>query len=1024
MRRNTFLISIMMAAGCIAPAAAASFGTVVPIVGSASDIALDETRGRLYIANFTSNRIDVLSTSDNTVHSSINLLKVPSSITLSPDGHFLLVTNYGPNAVNGTTITLIDLTSNAQQNFSTGNPPLGVAFFSTGSGQMALVVTTTAIDLFDPIAGTLQQLAAFSNLAMTLPVPATTFPGQIVETALATSADHMHVWGVASAIATQTVPQLIFKFDGATGLLTADGWITSPLLLPRVSVASDGSWAMIGWSAFAPALCNPGPNFMIRSRYPEAVPATNITGHAIDSANNILYAQIPDPNQPTGPPYTAAKPPTLAIMDADNLTVRDRLILPESMTGRAVLNAAATILYSVSDSGVMVLPVGSLNQSHRLTASTEDLFVQSSFCTRSAVQQTFNITDPGNNSTDFAISVSQSGVTVSPMYGTTPATIIVTVNPSAVASTSGTLAVPIQISSASAVDLPPSVRLLISSPDLDQRGAVVDVPGTLTDILADPSRNRFYVLRQDKNEVLVFDGNTNTQITALRTGTNPTYMSLNWNDTALIIANSDSQLLYQYDLDTLQEMRPMMLPASHYGRSVAQSNGSTLVLIENDTTQDCIGSAGASVACAIDKIDYISGCAYRLPTLGVFANDNTIFPATSVLAPTPGGSGILAASPSGNVMLYNAQTDSFVTSRQDFKSLSGAYAASDSGGYVIGDNVFNSSLVPIGTFDTSVGNTMGFAFTGQGTAGYRVTGSISSGPGVIQDLPAALPGVDVNPVRVTEAPRFSSTTTPFVRTVAPMGNDIAVLTTSGVTVLPSGYNTPVVPPSVSAVVSAADGSSAVAPGGLISIYGSSMAATNMATSTIPLPTALAQSCLVINGNLTPLIFVSPSQINAQLPSRVDGTATLTIHTPGGVSGDFYFNVNSTAPSVFQSGTAGPVTGLATIVRADDGQLITPTNPVHSGDTLVIYLTGLGATAPAVQDGMAPPNGTLASAILTPMVTLGGDSLGVLYAGLVPGLVGVYQINAEVPLHAPQGLTVPLVITQGVESTTVAVRVVN
>ena len=72
-------------------------------------------------------------------------------------------------------------------------------------------------------------------------------------------------------------------------------------------------------------------------------------------------------------------------------------------------------------------------------------------------------------------------------------------------------------------------------------------------------------------------------------------------------------------------------------------------------------------------------------------------------------------------------------------------------------------------------------------------------------------------MRITESPLFSNTTTPFVRTVAPMGNSIAVLTTSGVTVLPSSYNVPVVPPAVSAVVSAADGISSVAPGGLISI---------------------------------------------------------------------------------------------------------------------------------------------------------------------------------------------------------------
>ena len=94
-------------------------------------------------------------------------------------------------------------------------------------------------------------------------------------------------------------------------------------------------------------------------------------------------------------------------------------------------------------------------------------------------------------------------------------------------------------------------------------------------------------------------------------------------------------------------------------------------------------------------------------------------------------------------------------------------------------------------------------------------------------------------MRVTEAPLLSSTANPFVRTVAPVGGNIVVLTTSGLTVLPSGYDAAVAPPAISAVVSAADGSSAVAPGGLISIYGSNMAATNMATSTLPLPTAMA-----------------------------------------------------------------------------------------------------------------------------------------------------------------------------------------
>src|ERR1044071_5952467 len=79
MRWNGCLISIALAAltSAAAPALAASFGTVVPIGGHASDIALDEARGVLYIANFTANRIEVMNTADYSIHSSMNVAPEP-----------------------------------------------------------------------------------------------------------------------------------------------------------------------------------------------------------------------------------------------------------------------------------------------------------------------------------------------------------------------------------------------------------------------------------------------------------------------------------------------------------------------------------------------------------------------------------------------------------------------------------------------------------------------------------------------------------------------------------------------------------------------------------------------------------------------------------------------------------------------------------------------------------------------------------------------------------------------------------
>jgi uncharacterized protein (TIGR03437 family) len=1016
MRWNRLSISIATAAlACVAaPASAASFGSVVPLGGQASDIALDESRGRLYISNFTANRIDVMSTSDNTVHSSMNVSAQPGGLALSPDSRYLVVTNYanwgtGVPPAGANLVTVINLETNGRQTFSTGDPPLAAAFVNTTvpkSGQ-ALIATTSAFYLLDPNSGTLQFLASYANVAKALPVPQATLPAQVVQATMSASADGAHIWGIADA---GTGTQFLYTYDRDNGRIAADVWTTTPPLLPRLSVASDGSWALVGWSLYARAQCA-GSNFMVRARYPGAIASPNITGHAVDSKSGLIYAQIADPTQPAGPPF-AGKLPTLSILDSDNLTVRDKIYIPENLVGRAMLNSAASTMYAISDSGIMVLPVGLLNKAKRLTTSVEDLLVQSNFCNRNAMKQSFVISDLGNNRTDFTVSTSQAGVTISPSSGTTPATVTVTVDPAAMQNTFGTLAVPLVISSLSAVNAPAPVRLLISNPDQDQRGSIVNVPGVLADLVADTARNRFYIVRQDKNQVLVFDGINNQQIATLRTGTTPKRIAITNDSKSLLIASTDSQLVQMYDLDTLQPQLPIQLPSGHYGRSLAHSNASAFVVVEND----------AAPPGSIDRLDLQSHCAVAPLSLGIWAN--TMNP-EAVLTTSPSQSTILLTEPDGNIKLYDAQSDTWVLSRKDFTALSGAFAASDSGTYVVGNNVLNQALVPVGTLDSAVGNTVGFAFTGQAQAGLRVTGNTASGPGVIQNMPAST-GALVKPVRVTEAPILSTTAVPFTRTTAPMPNagSIVVMTTSGFTVLAGNYDQAVAPPSIASIVNAADGTKPVAPGGLISIYGSNLAATNVATSTVPLSTALGQSCLVVNGTLAPLLFVSNGQVNAQLPSRANGNATLTIHTPGGVSDNYNFNVSANAPSVFQSGSAGPQTSLATIVRADDNQLVTPTNPIHTNDTIVIYLTGLGATSPAVDDGMPAPLSPLASAIVSPNVTLGGKPLSIYYAGLAPGFVGVYQINATVPFGVPQGLDIPLVIEQGGNSTSLPVRVVK
>jgi uncharacterized protein (TIGR03437 family) len=181
----------------------------------------------------------------------------------------------------------------------------------------------------------------------------------------------------------------------------------------------------------------------------------------------------------------------------------------------------------------------------------------------------------------------------------------------------------------------------------------------------------------------------------------------------------------------------------------------------------------------------------------------------------------------------------------------------------------------------------------------------------------------------------------------------------------------------------------------------------------------------VNGAPIPVLFLSPTQINAQLPVQVTGAADIVLHTPAGASDILHVNISPVAPAVFQSGTAGPMTGIPTVFRASNQLLVTNSNPVHLNDRLTIYLTGMGATSPAVPAGSAAPSNQLARTVIPATVKLGGMPLWVEFAGMAPGLAGVYQVNVLVPFKGiPTGFNVPLEIVQGGAVTNVPVRVVD
>ena len=976
--------------------AAGTLGRVVPIGGQGADLALDEARGVLYVANYTANRIEVMSLANETVQTSMNVASQPSSLALSPDGRYLVVAHYGnftAPASAGNALTVIELESGSRQTFALGTPPLGVAF---GLDGRALVVTSQEFIVFDPVSGTTQVIATLSDLAAkALPQPAASFPTNIVAASVGASGDGLWIWGFGD--------KLMFRYDVVNRALSASLYTASPPLGPRaVSVSQDGRMAGMGWALH-------DVNFYDIAEYPNPTGTLNVGSVLIDSARGLVYGQVAtkDANGVNGTAQSAD--PILHVGEWDNLTTRAQIRLSENLAGKSVLSADGSTMYSISDSGVMVLPIGTLERYPRVAALEEDLVFRGNYCARTLPSQQITIVDPGGGNTPFTLSVEGSGLRLSQTSGVTPATIQVSVDSAALQNTTGTTTAKIIIKSDSAVNVPNPVRVLINNKEPDQRGTFVNVSGTLKDLVSDPSRDRFYVLRQDRNQVLVYDGANSTRLATLRTCTQPMSMAVTFDRQYLLVGCDRSHYVSVFDLETLEPAQPIRMEKGDYVQSLATSNRGILA-----STRSSSGGSNQ-----VHRLEMVTRTSTILPSLGIFENKIDV---NTALSATPNGSAILFASSDGNVMLYDANVDSFTISRKDFTSLSGAYAASSFNQYVVGNYLLNRSLVRVSQFDATSGNSSGFAFVDN--EGFRTVAASASSPGIIQRMSST--GSGIRATRMAEAPLLGSTTTGvFTRTIAPLYSRSAIvnLTTSGFTVLPWQYDSAVAPPQIRRVVNAADQTGNVAPGGLVTIGGNNLSPVNLATVEKPLPTALGESCLTVNGLPLPVIFVSPNVINAQLPFQATGNVALILRTPGGVSDTYNLTIQPQAPSVFRTAVE-EVGEVPTVIRAANRIVVTDSNPVHRTDTLTVYLTGLGQTNPPVDSGMPAPSDPAAVPLVAPTVTLGGVNLPVESAAMVPGEIGQYQITVNVPRNVPTGLAVPLQIRQGNGSTTLNLRVVE
>jgi uncharacterized protein (TIGR03437 family) len=229
---------------------------------------------------------------------------------------------------------------------------------------------------------------------------------------------------------------------------------------------------------------------------------------------------------------------------------------------------------------------------------------------------------------------------------------------------------------------------------------------------------------------------------------------------------------------------------------------------------------------------------------------------------------------------------------------------------------------------------------------------------------------------------------------------------------------------------------AVAPGSLISIYGRFLAALTEIARSIPLPIQLSDATVKVVETNTPipLQFVSPDQINAQLPwdalafvppGTTEATVTIIVERPFLPSDRVSVRVAPVSPGIFALGN------LAVAVNASDGTLAQPNGSVPGlnthgaarGSAIILYANGLGEVDKPVASGSLGSE-PIINTKTRPTVLIGGVEAPVLFSGLAPQFVGVNQVNILIPDNAPAGDAIPVQIRMNgittTERTTVAI----
>jgi uncharacterized protein (TIGR03437 family) len=1021
---------------------AATFGRVVPLLGGGSDIVLDESHNRLYLPSSATNQVQVYSLAQNKFLSPIPTDTEPIAAAISRSGQFLYVTCYAASVVDVIDLTALTVTNR----ISLPSQPEGIAVASdervlistTGSGA------TDVLLLYDPApnspaALTSLNVAPVAPLAPTFPAPSSraflAAHSQLRATRDGSLIAGLHVTNAAIGTG------VVFVYQTSSGTVLRARTLTTGFL-SALAISDDGTRILCGANLFdASTMQLLGSLNTANSTLPitPVTPASNFAtqanqgGAAFAPTGNTLYTVYN-----VDPVNAAGNIGQLMLADPDNLLITMGIQVPEFFAGKMIVSSDGSNAYALSDSGFVALPLSTISQSAVAEPATDVLLLTNDQCGVSTTSTSaLGINNLGKIRTTVNATLlqypgiaGQASPATEPGVRSSPSGLSFAYN-STLTRGYGTINPPhdFLLQSTDAINIPDRVRVYQNFRDSDSRGTILPIPTgissspQLNDLVYDAARQRIYIANTGLNRVEVYDIGTQQFLTPIKVGQLPVSLALTPDGNLLYVANSGGESISMVDpvkmasiglvlyppiqfASNLAPILPSVIAAGLSGLQILMSNGQLWKVVGNTTlprgVSTIIGSNPATGA------------------------PNTIaMPA--YMATSAEGRYILLASNTGFVYLYDADIDDFVAGRQLFTTqptgYDGPIAAGPNGQYFVVDGMLlNQALVQIASPQGLIS-----AVTPIGASSYAIYSTPASTANV---LPTTQPNVQVvnanngNPtlqIPALEGPITQVTAgaraTIAGRTMAidSTGTVAYVITTSGLSII----NLTAVPasarpvPNQRGVVNLGSYQGAIAPNGLISIFGQNLATSAVAAGT-PLPVILGGTCVTLNNIALPLFMASATQINAQVP-------------PGTAAGSFPLVVRSIANQAASASQQVSVSKYAPAVLVDptgqillfhaDGSYVSKNNPANRDEPLVMYAVGLGATTGgAVAAGMPSPSNPLAVSP-TAAVYFGDPSwvqaaIIVDFAGLAPGMIGVYQLNLRVPGFHISGDSLPVTIKAG------------